>query len=125
MNPLASCSICLSAFVILAAPAAVELSADQEPSSTAQETPQKESEGGGAAIDRADHDADFFDGADGDQHRVREVQRVLQEKGYYTGQIDGIAGPKTRSSVRDFQHDYELPVTGKVDATTAERLGIK
>lgn len=69
--------------------------------------------------------ADFFDGNDGDQDRVREVQRALQQKGYYAGPIDGIAGPKTRSGVREYQQDEGLSVTSKVDKKTAERLGVE
>jgi peptidoglycan hydrolase-like protein with peptidoglycan-binding domain len=69
--------------------------------------------------------ADFFDGNDADQDRVRAVQRALQEKGYYAGPIDGIAGPKTRSGVREYQQDERLAVTGKVDEKTAERLGVE
>jgi len=78
----------------------------------------------GALEKTAEAIADFFDGNEGDEDRVREVQRVLQQKGYYSGPIDGIVGPKTRSGVREFQRDEELPVTGKVDAKTAERLGV-
>jgi hypothetical protein len=69
--------------------------------------------------------ADFFDGAEGDEDRVREVQRALQAKGYYAGSIDGIAGPRTRAGVREYQKDEELEVTGKVDAKTAASLGVE
>jgi peptidoglycan hydrolase-like protein with peptidoglycan-binding domain len=48
----------------------------------------------------------------------------LQAKGYYSGQIDGIAGPQTRSGVREYQTDEGLEVNGKVDAKTAEKLGV-
>ena len=69
--------------------------------------------------------ADFFDGSEGDEDRVREVQRALQAKGYYSGSIDGIAGPQTRAGVREYQKDEELEATGKVDAKTAASLGVK
>ncbi len=78
----------------------------------------------GAMADAGKAIGDFFDGKPGDQDRVREVQRVLQQKGYYGGAIDGIAGPKTRSGVREFQRDQNLPVTGKVDDKTADQLGV-
>jgi hypothetical protein len=69
--------------------------------------------------------ADFFDGDDdADEDRVREAQQALQSKGYYSGPIDGIVGPKTQAGVREFQADAGLKVTGKVDDSTAERLGI-
>lgn len=67
---------------------------------------------------------DFFDGDDGDADRVREVQTALQAKGYYSGEIDGIVGPKTRAGVREYQTDENLEVTGKVDKKTAESLGV-
>lgn len=69
--------------------------------------------------------AGFFDGGEGDEDRVREVQRALQAKGYYSGSIDGIAGPQTRAGVREYQKDEELEVTGKVDAKTAASLGVE
>lgn len=173
MKRLASCSICLCVFALLASPAAARDPAEQQPSNQAQQEPKKEKDsfdkagnategafkkagaatekglegagkGIGAAVEHTGRGvttaakatpgalaetgeaiADFFDGNDGDQDRVREVQLVLEEKGYYTGPIDGIAGPKTRSCVRDFQHDQELPVTGKVDEKTAKRLGVE
>jgi hypothetical protein len=68
---------------------------------------------------------DFFEGNPGDADRVRQVQQALQVKGYDVGPIDGIAGPKTRTGVSQFQYDQELPVTGKVDEQTAERLGLE
>ncbi len=36
--------------------------------------------------------------------------------------VDGIFGPETEEAVRDFQRMSGLPVTGKVDHTTWERL---
>jgi peptidoglycan hydrolase-like protein with peptidoglycan-binding domain len=78
----------------------------------------------GAMSDAGKAIADFFDGKPGDQDRVREVQRALQQQGYYQGAIDGIVGPKTKSGVREFQQDENLPVTGKVDEKTAEQLGV-
>jgi Putative peptidoglycan binding domain len=78
----------------------------------------------GAMANTGEAIANFFDGKPGDQDRVREVQRALQQKGYYNGAIDGIVGPKTKSGVREFQQTENLPVTGKVDENTAERLGV-
>jgi peptidoglycan hydrolase-like protein with peptidoglycan-binding domain len=46
---------------------------------------------------------------------VREVQIELAERGYYHGEMDGIAGKGTRQAVRDFQFDAGLDVTGTVD----------
>jgi peptidoglycan hydrolase-like protein with peptidoglycan-binding domain len=79
---------------------------------------------GGALKRSGEAVADFFDGDDGDEDRVREVQRALQQKGYYEGPIDGVVGPRTRAGVREFQGDQNLPVTGKVDDKTAKSLGV-
>ena len=55
---------------------------------------------------------------------VRAAQNALLEKGHYQGAIDGIAGPKTRFGLREFQRGENLKVTGKLNAATAGRLGI-
>ena len=46
---------------------------------------------------------------------VREVQVELAERGYYHGELDGIAGKGTRQAVRDFQTDAGLDVTGALN----------
>lgn len=46
---------------------------------------------------------------------VREVQLELAERGYYHGELDGIAGKGTRQAVRDFQADAGLDVTGTLN----------
>lgn len=51
-----------------------------------------------------------------------EVQRLLAARGYYTGAVDGIAGPATRSAIRRFQRDAGLPVTGAADAGLSRAL---
>lgn len=72
---------------------------------------------------------DFFDDDvdrnDMDQDDVKEVQRALTKKGYYNGPIDGIAGDKTRSGLREFQQDEDLPATGRINAATQLRLDVK
>jgi peptidoglycan hydrolase-like protein with peptidoglycan-binding domain len=60
-----------------------------------------------------------------DQKDVKEVQQALMNKGYYNGPIDGIAGGKTRSGVKEFQQDENLPATGRINAATLERLAVK
>lgn len=45
---------------------------------------------------------------------VREVQMMLNEKGYDPGPADGIEGPATRSALRAFQSEKGLPVTAGV-----------
>jgi peptidoglycan hydrolase-like protein with peptidoglycan-binding domain len=53
---------------------------------------------------------------------VREVQRRLHALGYRTGPVDGIFGPRTRSSVGWFQIKHRLRPTGVVDGSTLNAL---
>jgi len=51
---------------------------------------------------------------------TREYQHMLQELGYYPGNVDGEHGPMTDAAVRSFQQDKGLTVDGIVgDATWA------
>lgn len=72
---------------------------------------------------------DFFDDDvdrdEIDQDDVKQVQQALRNKGYYNGPIDGIPGDKTRSGVKEFQQDEDLPATGRINAATLERLDVK
>lgn len=52
------------------------------------------------------------------------MQRALESKGYFDGAIVGIAGPQTRSGLREFQSHNGLPKTGKLDVAAAKKLGI-
>ncbi|MDA1070867.1 MAG: peptidoglycan-binding protein, partial [Proteobacteria bacterium] len=45
---------------------------------------------------------------------VRTVQTELGDLGYNGGPADGVYGPSTRSAVRAYQADNNLPVTGEV-----------
>lgn len=55
---------------------------------------------------------------------VRQIQTVLKQKGYYTGNIDGIFGTKTKSAVTAFQRDNGLKVDGIAGSQTLKALGI-
>jgi N-acetylmuramoyl-L-alanine amidase len=45
---------------------------------------------------------------------VWDLQYRLNALGYYSLPLDGIYGPKTEASVRNFQRDYGIQVDGKV-----------
>ena len=47
---------------------------------------------------------------------IKRAQEQLRFLGFYTGNIDGIAGQFTQNAVRNFQRSYGLPVTGKLDS---------
>lgn len=55
---------------------------------------------------------------------VYEAQKRLQERGYDPGPIDGLMGNKTKTAIKQFQKDQGLPVTGKLDGETQEKLGL-
>jgi hypothetical protein len=53
---------------------------------------------------------------------TRAVQAALAWRGFYSGRIDGVMGPETRSAIRDFQRQQGLPVTGQIDSGTTTAL---
>ncbi len=53
---------------------------------------------------------------------VSQLQRELQELGYYTGPIDGGFGAQTQASVEKFQADQQLFVDGVVGPSTWDAL---
>lgn len=63
-------------------------------------------------------------GAVSQRQNVMQVQKDLRGKGYYTGKVDGISGPQTRSAIRRYQKAEGLAVTGRIDARTAGKLGV-
>ncbi|MDO5815548.1 MAG: peptidoglycan-binding domain-containing protein, partial [Methanobrevibacter sp.] len=65
-----------------------------------------------------------------DKSTVKQIQQALKDKGYYLSykghylKVDGKYNSCTVRSVKEFQHDKGLKVTGKVDEKTAVKLGI-
>ena len=65
-----------------------------------------------------------------DKNTVKEVQQTLKDQGYYTTykghylKVDGKYDKYTVKSIRQFQKDKKLKVTGKVDEKTAKKLKI-
>ena len=55
---------------------------------------------------------------------MADVQAVLQEQGYYTGEVDGLVGPLTRDALAAYQQAAGLPPTASVDEPTLESLGL-
>ena len=46
------------------------------------------------------------------------AQKVLKDMGLYSGQLDGIYGPKTRKALLDYQYWNGLALTGELDLQT-------
>ncbi len=55
---------------------------------------------------------------------VRKIQTALRDKGYFTSEIDGIYGTKTKKAVEKFQKDKGLTVDGIAGKNTLKALGI-
>jgi lytic murein transglycosylase len=52
----------------------------------------------------------------------REVQQILEQRGYDVGRVDGVLGLKTRVAVRDAQIKFGLPADGWPTAELLARL---
>ena len=55
---------------------------------------------------------------------IADVQAVLQEMGYYTGEVDGLLGPLTREALTAYQTDQGLITTAVIDQPTLDSLGM-
>jgi lytic murein transglycosylase len=53
---------------------------------------------------------------------TREVQELLDKRGYDVGRIDGVLGLKSRSAIRDMQVKYGMPADGWPTADLLARL---
>jgi peptidoglycan hydrolase-like protein with peptidoglycan-binding domain len=51
-----------------------------------------------------------------------EIQTALKNAGFYTGNLDGKIGPKSKKAIEDFQKANGLKVDGKVGPKTWEAL---
>jgi peptidoglycan hydrolase-like protein with peptidoglycan-binding domain len=56
--------------------------------------------------------------------RVRDAQRVLQDKGYYRGPVDGLMTPEMRRAVWNFQKAEGFRLSGRLDPQTMAALGL-
>jgi hypothetical protein len=55
---------------------------------------------------------------------IANVQAVLQEMGYYKGEVDGLLGPLTREALTGYQADNGMTVTAVIDEPTLDSLGM-
>ncbi len=55
---------------------------------------------------------------------IEKVQRSLIDKGFHPGTVDGVMGPQTRASIREYQKSEDMVVTGHLDTKTAGKLGV-
>ena len=61
------------------------------------------------------------------EHRneIKNLQETLRNKGHYRGKVDGVFGLRTRASLRAYQRAENFPISGEVDAWTADGLGMR
>ena len=55
---------------------------------------------------------------------IARVQERLARSGYYSGTIDGIMGPRTRSAIRAYERRHGLPADGAIDSRLLEIMGL-
>jgi len=55
---------------------------------------------------------------------IADVQAVLQQMGYYKGEVDGLLGPMTREALSGYQADQGLTQTAAIDEPTLDALGM-
>ena len=61
-----------------------------------------------------------------DEDQVKDVQRSLQEAGYYEGTIDGIAGGATKQALSTFYRDQaQLASRGMITPQAAAAVGLE
>lgn len=55
---------------------------------------------------------------------VADVQALLQDMGFYRGEVDGLVGPLTHEAVAAYQTSQGLPTTAAIDQPTLDSLGL-
>ena len=55
---------------------------------------------------------------------IAETQALLQQMGYYRGEVDGLLGPLTREALTAYQADNGLNTTAAIDQPTLDSLGL-
>lgn len=56
---------------------------------------------------------------------VRDVQRALSQRGYFSGQADGDWNEQSKQALREFQRAQGLEPTGQFDQQTLSALGLR
>jgi len=56
---------------------------------------------------------------------TKEIQKMLKDKGFDPGPIDGIAGSKTLSALTKYQKKNRLPLTNRINAKAYGQLSIR
>ena len=60
-----------------------------------------------------------------DAKTVAQAQKILNDRGFRTGGVDGRMGPQTQAALVNFQRAEKLQPTGKLDRPTINALGLQ
>ena len=63
-------------------------------------------------------------GAEPPDKVIAQTQDLLQQMGYYKGEVDGLLGPLTRDALTAYQADQGLAQTAAIDQPTLDSLGL-
>jgi hypothetical protein len=63
-------------------------------------------------------------GAEPPDKVIAQTQDLLQQMGYYKGEVDGLLGPMTREALTAYQADQGLTQTAAIDQPTLDSLGL-
>lgn len=55
---------------------------------------------------------------------IQQVQQALDQKGFKSGQPDGVLGPETKNAIKEFQQKQGWNATGELDNQTLSALGV-
>jgi peptidoglycan hydrolase-like protein with peptidoglycan-binding domain len=55
---------------------------------------------------------------------IQQVQQALDQKGFKSGQADGVLGPETKNAIKEFQQKQGWNATGELDNQTLSALGV-
>jgi len=100
---------------------------DQTNPPTQQQQPNPSRGDASDVVNQSGHDTNTQGSIDLDSLKpdeVTQLQTKLAAKGFYTGKIDGHAGPLTKTALSQFQKSQGLSVGDKIDPQTASALGV-
>jgi len=123
-----ACSVVLAAFVALTgfSASARAAGAPQSSSSNSSKSKSSTSKSSGKASSKkkkAQHRREPIQKAP-TQDRIEEIQTALNREGYYREQPSGKWDTETQDALRRFQEEHGMTGSGKLDATTLQKLGL-
>jgi peptidoglycan hydrolase-like protein with peptidoglycan-binding domain len=59
------------------------------------------------------------------QDQIKQAQRILKERGFYTGEETGKLDKSTRAGLKKYQESENIKTTGTLNAQTLEKMNIQ